>query len=129
MCQKSDSSSYIQNAEKESICSHFETADSMKASRWIVPLFVDTGKLPVDDVISFDLEAYWRPGPYLLGFEYIGSNLKSPDLGDPFFGGYAVTGAWAVTHFPLPGRSIRVAGAHSKSRSGTRGWTGMVRKG
>jgi phosphate-selective porin OprO/OprP len=61
------------------------------------PRYADTGEIPADDAMTFNLEAYWRKGPYLAGFEYFGVDVASPKSGDPFFSGYSVTGAWAVT--------------------------------
>jgi phosphate-selective porin OprO/OprP len=61
------------------------------------PLFVDTGPLSADDLMTYNLEAYWRNGPYLVGFEYIGTDIDSQALGDPFFSGYHVAASWAVT--------------------------------
>jgi len=61
------------------------------------PLFVDTGPLSAEDVMTYNLEAYWRKGPWWVGFEYIGSNVASPESGDPTFNGYHLTGSWAVT--------------------------------
>ena len=60
-------------------------------------LFVDTGPLLADDVMTYNLEAYWRNGPYLVGFEYLGADVDSADSGDPFFYGYHVSGSWAIT--------------------------------
>jgi len=61
------------------------------------PLYVDTGPLSADDVMTYNLEAYWRKGPWWVGFEYLGADVASPESGDPFFSGYHVTGSWAVT--------------------------------
>ena len=61
------------------------------------PLYVDTGPLSADDQMTYNLEAYWRNGPYMLGFEYIGTDVNSPQSGNPFFSGYHLTGSWAVT--------------------------------
>ena len=61
------------------------------------PLYVDTDLLSADDQMTYNLEAYWRNGPYMLGFEYIGTDVNSPETGDPFFSGYHLTGSWAVT--------------------------------
>jgi phosphate-selective porin OprO/OprP len=61
------------------------------------PLYVDTGPLSADDQMTYNLEAYWRNGPYMLGFEYIGTDVNAPQLEDPFFSGYHLTGSWAVT--------------------------------
>ena len=48
------------------------------------PLFVDTGPLSADELMTYSLEAYWRKGPYLVGFEYLGSDVDSTESGDPF---------------------------------------------
>ncbi len=61
------------------------------------PVYVDTEPFSADDQTTYNLEAYWRNGPYMLGFEYIGSDVDSPQTGDPFFSGYHLTGSWAVT--------------------------------
>ena len=61
------------------------------------PLYVDTGELLADDTITYSLETYWRKGPYLVGFEYLGTDVDSAVSGDPFFHGYHLSGSWAVT--------------------------------
>ena len=61
------------------------------------PRYVDTGEISADDQMTYSLEAYWRNGPYWLGFEYVGTDVNSPQTGNPFFSGYHVTGSWAVT--------------------------------
>ncbi len=61
------------------------------------PVYVDTGLFAADDQMSYSLEAYWRNGPYWLGFEYLGTDVNSPQLGNPFFNNYHVTGSWAIT--------------------------------
>lgn len=61
------------------------------------PRYVDTGEISADDQMTYSLEAYWRNGPYWLGFEYVGTDVNSPQSGNPFFSGYHVTGSWAVT--------------------------------
>jgi phosphate-selective porin OprO/OprP len=60
------------------------------------PLFVDTGPLSADELMTYSLEAYWRKGPYLVGFEYLGSDVDSTESGDPFFHGYHIDFSWAV---------------------------------
>jgi len=61
------------------------------------PLYVDTDLLSADDQMTYNLEAYWRKGPYMLGFEYIGTDVNAPLSENPFFSGYHLTGSWAVT--------------------------------
>ena len=48
-------------------------------------------------MITYSLEAYWRKGPYLVGFEYLGADVDSAESGDPFFHGFHLSGSWAVT--------------------------------
>jgi phosphate-selective porin OprO/OprP len=61
------------------------------------PLFVDTGSISADDQMTYSLEAYWRNGPIWLGVEYVGTDVNSPQSGNPYFSGYHFTGSWAVT--------------------------------
>jgi phosphate-selective porin OprO/OprP len=61
------------------------------------PLYVDTGSLSADSHVTYNLEAYWRSGPYMLGCEFVGADVDAPQLGDPFLSGYLLTGSWAVT--------------------------------
>jgi phosphate-selective porin OprO/OprP len=61
------------------------------------PLYADTGEISADEALTYNLEAYWRKGPYLLGYEYYGVDVDSAESGDPDFSGYSVTGSWAVT--------------------------------
>ena len=61
------------------------------------PLYVDTSELPADDVMTYSLEAYWRKGPYWVGFEYLGTDVDSAESGDPFLHGFHLSGSWAVT--------------------------------
>jgi len=61
------------------------------------PLYVDTGSFAADDQMTYNLEAYWRNGPYMLGFEYVGTDVDAPQSGNPFLIGYHLTGSWALT--------------------------------
>ncbi|NCF73890.1 MAG: hypothetical protein GWP67_10340, partial [Gammaproteobacteria bacterium] len=61
------------------------------------PRYVDTGTFLADDQMTVNLEAYWRNGPYMLGFEYLGTDVDAPLSGDPFLSGYYLTGTWALT--------------------------------
>jgi phosphate-selective porin OprO/OprP len=61
------------------------------------PNFMDTDVLSVNDQMTYNLEAYWRNGPYFLGFEYIGTDVDAPSLDNPSFSGYHLTGSWAIT--------------------------------
>jgi phosphate-selective porin OprO/OprP len=61
------------------------------------PRFVDTESFSPNDQMTYNLEAYWRNGPYMLGFEYVGTDVDAPLSGDPFLSGYYLTGTWALT--------------------------------
>jgi len=61
------------------------------------PRYADTGQLSANDAMTYNLEAYWRSGPLLVGFEYFGVQVSSTESEDPFFNGYSITGSWAVT--------------------------------
>ena len=92
------------------------------------PLYVDTGQLSADDQLTYNLEAYWRHGPYMVGFEYIGADVDSPQTGNPFFSGYHITGSWAVTGeiacLPQTQRDLRSA---TRGQTGQPGWMGCRR--
>ena len=80
---------------------HSDTKQPLRARRTPefnkAPLYVDTGTFSADDQMTYNLEAYWRNGPYMLGFEYIGADVNSPQSGNPFLSGYHITGSWSVT--------------------------------
>jgi len=61
------------------------------------PRYVDTEPFSADDHMTYKLEAYWRNGPYMLGFEYIGTDVDSPQFGNPYLTGNHLTGSWALT--------------------------------
>jgi len=61
------------------------------------PRYVDTEPFLADDQMTYNLETYWRNGPYMLGFEYVGMDVDSPQSGNPYLSGYHVTGSWALT--------------------------------
>jgi phosphate-selective porin OprO/OprP len=61
------------------------------------PTFADTGLLTANNALTYNLEAYWRKGPYWLGFEHIKSDVDSPEIGNPSFDGYHISASWALT--------------------------------
>ena len=61
------------------------------------PLYLDTGEFEVEGELTTNLEAYWRRGPYWLGFEYTQTDLDAPSVGDPTLSGFNITGSWALT--------------------------------
>lgn len=61
------------------------------------PYFVDTGDFPARDSRMAALEAYYRPGPLLVGGEYFVQKARSPETGDPWFHGGDVAVSWLLT--------------------------------
>ena len=80
---------------------HSDTKQQIRARRQPefnkAPLYVDTDSFSADDQMTYNLETYWRNGPYMLGFEYIGTDVNSPQTGNPFLSGYNLAGSWALT--------------------------------
>jgi phosphate-selective porin OprO/OprP len=60
------------------------------------PLFVDTGPLSADGLMTYSMEACWRKGPFLVGFEYLGSDLDLSESGDVYVQGCHLTASWAL---------------------------------
>jgi phosphate-selective porin OprO/OprP len=61
------------------------------------PMYVDTGPFEAESTLTYDLEVAWRLGPYWLAAELVRNEVDSPDLHDPVFSGYQVTGSWILT--------------------------------
>jgi phosphate-selective porin OprO/OprP len=61
------------------------------------PFFVDAGKFPARRTWLGGIEAYYRPGPLLVGSEYYGLNVDSAEKGDPFFHGGDAFVSWLAT--------------------------------
>jgi phosphate-selective porin OprO/OprP len=61
------------------------------------PIFVDTGVLEADKLTLYNFEASWRRGPFWVAGEYVWTGVDSPELGDPDFSGYHITGSWALS--------------------------------
>ena len=59
--------------------------------------FVDTGTFACEDTKMLALEAYYRPGPLLVGTEYFFQWANAPEAGDPFFHGGEVVVSWLLT--------------------------------
>jgi phosphate-selective porin OprO and OprP len=64
---------------------------------YAAPYFVDTGKFPARSTRTVGFEAYYRPGPLLLGTEYVLVGVDSPEKGDPFVHGGDVFVSWLPT--------------------------------
>lgn len=61
------------------------------------PLFVDTDYLTANSALTYNVEASWRKGPFWILGEYILNDVDAPQLGNPDFSGYYLSGVWALT--------------------------------
>jgi phosphate-selective porin OprO and OprP len=61
------------------------------------PYFVDTGKFSVTETTMTGVEAYYRPGPLLLGTEYFFQKASASESGNPLFHGGEVVVTWLTT--------------------------------
>ena len=68
-----------------------------RPENFIAPYFVDTEQLPADNTKMVAVEAYYRPGPLLVGTEYFVQKVKAPDSGNPTFHGGDAVVSWLVT--------------------------------
>ena len=61
------------------------------------PYFVDTGSFAVDNTKMAAIEAYYRPGPLLVGSEYFFQKADAPASGNPVFHGGDAVVTWLAT--------------------------------
>ncbi len=61
------------------------------------PIFVDTEDQVANSVLTYNLEASWRKGPFWVHGEYLFNDVDAPNIGNPDFTGYNLTGSWALT--------------------------------
>lgn len=61
------------------------------------PKFVDTGFFDADSSTLYNLEAGWLTGPYWLLAEYTDNHVDAPDVGNPRFKGYHLSGTWSLS--------------------------------
>ena len=61
------------------------------------PFFVETERFPARNTKLAGVEAYYRPGPLLVGTEYFGMDVKAPENGNPFFHGGDAFVSWLPT--------------------------------
>src|SRR5438128_760742 len=64
---------------------------------WPAPYCIDTGKIPANDTKMTAFEAYYRPGPVLLGTEYFLVDVNSPQKGNPLLHGGDAVVTWLPT--------------------------------
>ena len=61
------------------------------------PYFVDTGFFPAKSTTTMSAEAYYRPGPLILGTEYVVQKDHAPTVGNPTLHGGDVAVSWLAT--------------------------------
>jgi phosphate-selective porin OprO/OprP len=61
------------------------------------PFFLDTGVFAAEGSLTSNVEAHWRRGPYWVGFEYTRADIDAPQVDDPSFSGFHISGTWALT--------------------------------
>ena len=61
------------------------------------PNFVDTGAFSANSALTYNVEASWRKGPVWILGEYVLNDVDAPQLGNPGFSGYYLSGAWSLT--------------------------------
>jgi len=63
----------------------------------LAPYALDTGKFPADRTVLAGVEAYYRRGPLLAGFEYDRMRVGTPGGEEPELWGYAAVVSWLIT--------------------------------
>jgi len=63
----------------------------------LAPYALDTGKFAADRVLTTGIEAYYRRGPWLAGFEYDRQRVDTPGEEQPELWGYSAVVAWNIT--------------------------------
>lgn len=63
----------------------------------VAPYFVETGTFAAESTKMLGFEAYYRPGPFLLGSEYFVQKANAPTVGNPVFHGGDAVFTWMAT--------------------------------
>jgi phosphate-selective porin OprO/OprP len=64
---------------------------------FLAPYFVDTESFDASSTRMTGVEAYYRPGPLLVGGEYFLQKAHAPESGDPVFHGGDIAVIWLAT--------------------------------
>ena len=93
---------------------------------------IDTGQFAADHSQTYGVEAYWRPGPLLIGTEYFFNQVDAPDSRNPLFHGGEVFLANLLTGETRPYNARgtyfeRVSPAQSVFEGGRGAWEVVVR--
>jgi phosphate-selective porin OprO/OprP len=68
-----------------------------RPENFIAAYVVDSDQFPADNTRMVAVEAYYRPGPLLVGTEYFFQKVKAPASGDPAFHGGDAVVSWLLT--------------------------------
>jgi phosphate-selective porin OprO/OprP len=68
-----------------------------RPENFLAPYFVDTESFAANATTMTGVEAYYRPGPLLVGGEYFVQRADAADSGDPILHGGDVAVAWLAT--------------------------------
>jgi phosphate-selective porin OprO/OprP len=96
------------------------------------PYFVDTGAFPARSARLAGLEAYYRPGPLLVGTEYYVQEVDALEKGHPLFHGGDVVVSWMASgetrRYNAPGAFFEgISPARPVFEGGPGGWELVVR--
>lgn len=61
------------------------------------PVYVDTGAFEAEHTLTYDLEVSLRRGPFWLASEWVHNRVKAPELENPVFSGFHISGSWTLT--------------------------------
>jgi phosphate-selective porin OprO/OprP len=99
------------------------------------PFFINTGAFPADHTWMGGMEAYYRPGPWLVGAEYWFESVASPQTGNPLFHGGDIVATWIPTgeirgYNTVGGffKEVIPAPAHSIFNGGSGAWELVLRQ-
>jgi phosphate-selective porin OprO/OprP len=96
------------------------------------PIFVDTGLFDGDSLLTWNLEASVRRGPYMINAEYVRSEVSRFEFGNVSFDGFHVTGSWVISgemhgYNKRSGTFGRFPVSKSVSVGGWGGWEAVAR--
>jgi len=98
----------------------------------IAPYFLDTDPFAAKDTWLYQAEAYYRPGPLLLGMEYFVQQVNALDVADPLFHGGDISACWLITgetrkFNTAGGYFLQVSPAHPVFQGGWGAWEAVMK--
>ena len=100
---------------------------------FLADYFVDTGDFACEDTKMLAFEAYYRPGPLLVGTEYFFQWANAPESGNPVFHGgdvvvtYLLTGETRAYNTRGGFFNAGLAGDERRSAAGRGAWEAVLR--